>query len=113
MRTPAHEVLVVFVDLEVRDIVTSYARNLAGRTAPDGSPTAGLRLDVPVHLMGIFRLLENHGKALRDRYGPDFRRPIRFDDSARSLFLNNLLGQESVRALRDPLLRKELSLIHI
>ena len=89
------EVLVVFCDLENRDLVTSYARNLANHVDKDGSPSAGLRMDIPVQLMGTFRLLENHGKALRDRYGPEFRRHIRYDDQNRSLFLNIRIPGES------------------
>ena len=91
-----NEVLVVFIDLESRDTVTSYARNLASQKDAQGNPTAGLRLDIPSQLMGIFKLLEAHGRKLRARYGPDFKRHVRFDDSERSLFLNvKLPGEES------------------
>ena len=35
------EVLVVFIDLESRDAVTAYARNLAKHMDLEGNPTAG------------------------------------------------------------------------
>ena len=93
LRTPGgskikHEALVIFADLEGRDLVTSYAKNLADRVTPDGQPTAGLRMDIPPHLMTTFKLLESYGRDLRVRYGKDFKRHVRFDDEARSLYLN-------------------------
>ena len=89
------EALVVFVNLESRDLVTSYAHNLAECVDTNGRPTAGLRMDIPPKLMSLFKLLENHGRCLKIRYGPEFKRHVRFDDAEHSLFLNvRLPGEE-------------------
>ena len=82
------EVLIIFSDLESRDSVASYARSLADHVDDSGRPRAGLRMDVPPFLMSVFKLLEEHGRKMRARYGPEFKRHIRFDDAARSLYLN-------------------------
>ena len=76
------EVLVDFIDLESRDTVTSYARNLATHKDVQGDPNAGLSLDVPSQLMGDFKLLKAHSRKLRARYGPEFKCHIsvRFTD---------------------------------
>ena len=88
------EALVVFIDAETRDFVTGFARNLANAVDTNGNPTAGLRMDIPIQLMSVFKLLETHGRKMRDRYGKEFKRHIRYDDSARSLYLNVKLPQE-------------------
>ena len=61
----------MLVYLESRDLVISYTRNLSEAGGADGSPTAGLRLDIPIHLMGVFKLLKNHG---HKKCGKDFKR---------------------------------------
>ena len=76
------EVLVRFSSSQSRDVAQSYAANLA-----DFTGTAGLRLDVPDYLRGLFRKFESHGAALRSKYGA-VKRSIRFDDENRSLFMD-------------------------
>ena len=56
-REPRGEVIVVFVDVETRDRVCSYARNLAPYVDGNNKPTAGVRMDVPAHLGGVHKTL--------------------------------------------------------
>ena len=72
------EVLIRFGSSQDRDIVQSYAVNLS-----TSKGKAGLRLDVPDHLRGLFRMFEEHAAALRERYG-HVKRAIRFDDKKRA-----------------------------
>ena len=82
------DVLVIFVNLESRDFIMGFARNLAEAVDREGNPLARLRMDIPVHLMSVFRLLENHGLKMKKKYGRDFKRHIRYDDSDQSPYLN-------------------------
>ena len=41
------EVLVIFADIEPRDLVASYVRNVGQFVDKSNKPTAGLRPDVP------------------------------------------------------------------
>ena len=68
------EVLVRFTNSQDRDTVQSYSANLAGSEGK-----AGLRIDVPDHLRGIFRQFETHAARLKQKYG-SVKRAIRFDD---------------------------------
>ena len=76
------EVLIRFRNSQTRDLIQSYAPNLA---AFDG--TAGLRMEAPDFLRGLFRLFEAHGAALRAKY-TSVKRSIRFDDVEMSLFMD-------------------------
>ena len=87
------EVLVVFRDIEARDLVASYAKNLAPFTR-DGRPTAGMRTEVLSHLRGVYNLLQSHGYRLRQRYGDQLRRTIKFDEFNRSFYLSVKLPDE-------------------
>ena len=82
------EALVVFADIEARDLVASYARNLAPFIDAENKPTAGLRPDIPGHLGGIHRTLVQYGYAMKRRYGGNFRRNIRFEDSDMTLVID-------------------------
>ena len=75
------EVLILLETSQQRDIIQSYAFNLA---AVQGK--AGLRLDIPDFLRGTFRMFEEHAAALRTQYGV-VKRAIRFDDIGGSLFM--------------------------
>ena len=95
-KQPVGEVVVVFVDVETRDRVCSYARNLAPFVDVDGQPTAGVRMYVPAHLGGVHKTLLQYGFNMRERYGRDFKRNIRFDDSEHSLCIDiRLPGKDS------------------
>ena len=52
------EVCVLFRESETRELVLSYARNLATYVDEAGSPTAGMRLEIPPHLLMTHKLLE-------------------------------------------------------
>ena len=53
----------------------------------DNKPTAGIRLEIPAHLMGSFKTLESFVFALRRRHGPNFRKHIKFDEYKENLFV--------------------------
>ena len=77
------EVVVVFSDITTRDNVASYATNFASvRTSPN---SVGLRLEVPGHLTGVFRTLEQHGHSLRKLHGRDFNWHYKFSDIGQTL----------------------------
>ena len=77
------EVLVRFSDANTRDIVQSYALNLARHAG-----RAGIRLEIPPQLMGTFRLFEQHAGTLRQQYPEGFKRSIKFDDINRDLVMD-------------------------
>ena len=76
------EVLVRFRNTATRDVAQSYASNLA-----DSAGTAGLRLEIPDFLRGLFRRFETHGAALRSKHGT-VKRAVRFDDENMSLSMD-------------------------
>ena len=76
------EVKVVFATSRERDLVQSYAANLAKHEGK-----AGIRMDIPEHLRGLFKLYEAHGANLRQRF-PGLRRSIKFDDTSQSLCMD-------------------------
>ena len=78
----SHEVLVRFSTSQTRDVIKSYAPNLA-----DAGGKAGLRLDIPDYLRGLFRQFEAHGADLREKYG-SVRRAVRLDDVSRGLTMD-------------------------
>ena len=82
------EVLVVFGNASTRDMIFSYASNLARfRDEPD---RPGVRIDVPDQLKGVFGDLEKYGASLRRNLGPELKRSIKFDDSNRSMYIDVL-----------------------
>ena len=82
-RSKVHsEVLVRMSSHNSRDVVQSYAANLASANG-----NAGLRLEVPEHLLSLFRRFESHAANLREAYG-QIKRSIRFDDTNRSLCMD-------------------------
>lgn len=78
-----NEVLVIFKEVSTRDMVFSYAPNLA-RYRQSKSPP-GIRIEFPDHLRGAFSTLEKYGLQLRTELGESFKRSIKFDDSSMSL----------------------------
>ena len=87
-----NEVCVVFKDVSTRDLVFSYASNLAAHRS-GGSPP-GIRLEFPDHLRGVFRTLETYGAEMRSRFGKDFKRSIKYDDAAMTLYIDVLFPGE-------------------
>ena len=76
------EVLIRLQTSQQRDMIQSYAPNLASAQG-----LAGIRRDIPVHLGGLFRLFESHAAALRAQYGT-VKRAVRFDDVEKSLYMD-------------------------
>ena len=66
-----------------RDIVQSYAVNLSKHR-----DKAGIKLEIPAHLVSSFRLLDQHAGALRARYPTGLKRSIKFDDAAMDLAMD-------------------------
>ena len=76
------EVLVRFANSQQRDVIQSYASNLA---AVQGK--AGIRIEVPDHLRGLFRQYETHAANLKNKFG-SLKRAIRFDNAEQSLYMD-------------------------
>lgn len=80
------EVLVVFKDVPTRDMVVSFASNLANYRNEARPP--GIRPEVPDSLRGVFQTLDSYAVMLKKKTGPQFRRSIKFQDSDQSMFLD-------------------------
>ena len=76
------EVLVLFATSKQRDIVQSYALNLSKMAGK-----AGLRMEIPHHLEGAFKVMEEHAGLLNKKF-PGTKRSIKFDDIAMSLSID-------------------------
>ena len=78
--------VILFVDLDTRDRVVSYAKNLAPFIDKEGKPTAGVRFDIPDHLTGVHKALLQYGHALWTKHDrdPGFKRNIRYDDTEKT-----------------------------
>ena len=94
------EVLVRFGTSQQRDVVQSYASNLA-----EVQGNAGIRLEVPDYLRGLFRQFESHAANLRTKFGP-FKRAVRFDDVDRSLYMDVKLDSTDWHRLTAKDIRK-------
>ena len=88
------EILVSFGDASERDYYFSKARNLVSYRDESGNPTAGVRMDIPPHLLATFNLLNNHGFEIKKAHGKDTKKYVKFDDVWSSLYLEiKLPGQ--------------------
>ena len=74
----SHEVLVTFKDIGTRDMVFSYAPNLANHRNCPSPP--GIRLEYPDRLRGQFQTLDRYGMMMKGELGGNFKRSIKFDD---------------------------------
>ena len=83
------EVRVLFKDIETRDMIYSYAPNLAEKRNE-----AGMRLEVPSHLLGQFKTLEKYGRHLKSTHGQQLKWHIKYDDAELCMFLNVKLSEE-------------------
>ena len=81
------ELLVKFVDVETRDRISSYARNL-GKYIEKGKATVTFRHNIPAHLAGVHCTLMQYGHDMAKKHGRGFRRNVRFDDSAMSFCID-------------------------
>ena len=95
-RGVAHmEVVVDFVDNYARDDILMRGPMLSEYRDSTNKPTAGIRLDIPSHLMGIFKTLESFGFALKRRYGEKLKKHIKFDEFDHTLYIQVGLKEES------------------
>ena len=92
-KQPKDEVIVTFVDVETRDRISTYARNLSSCIGPDNKPTAGIRPDIPSFLGGVHRALMQYGYDMKVKYKttPGFRRNIRFEDADHTFVIDMLI----------------------
>lgn len=81
------EVVITFDTVQTRDCVASYAPNLAHWRGQHSSK-AGLRLEIPDYLCGVFRVLERHAHQLKQKNLRYFKRSIKYDDVNLSLVLD-------------------------
>ena len=75
------EVIVLFPDVDTRDIVRRAASNLAGM------PNAGIRLEVPEFLRPSLRALESTSFLLKKKF-PTLKRHVKFDDEVLDLVMD-------------------------
>ena len=88
------EVIVTFCDVATRDLVYSYANSLA-RFRGEQSPP-GIRIEIPEHLSGVFKVLHEYGSMLRRSLGEGFKRNVRFDDQKLSLYIDVLIPGDTL-----------------
>ena len=81
------EVCVTFSSIDDRDFVASKAINLAPLVDDSGKPMAGIRMDVPGHLMPTNNDLKNYAYQARRTHGKGTKTDIKFDDFKRNLYL--------------------------
>lgn len=73
----------------------SWAKNLALYREEDGTPTAGIRIDLAPFLMNTVKLLSDHGFDIRRSHGKETRRYIKIDEENMSLLLEvKISGQQ-------------------
>ena len=83
-RTKIHdEYIVIFKEAEARDAIKAYASGLASCQGQ-----AGLRLELTDTLKGSYRVLDQHGIAIKELYGGDTKRNIKFDDRTNDLMMD-------------------------
>ena len=91
-----NEVIVRLKSVQIRDMIVSYAPNLRAWREQDGSGRAatGLRLEIPDHLMAVFKTLERYGFHLKEKYKEGLRRHSRYDDMNMSLVMDFALPEK-------------------
>ena len=82
------EVTVKFTNISVRDFVASYAFNLGSFADDEGMPTAGVRLEIPPHLVGLFQDFQGYGGFLKKQHGRGFKRSVKFEDKDMTLTMD-------------------------
>ena len=87
------EVTVEFPSVHLRDIVRKSAFNLAG------DREAGIRLEIPHHLMNNFKALEAASYRLKLKH-ENLKRIIKYDDEMMDLVLDFKIGAEAWRRLK-------------
>ena len=94
-RGVAHmEVVAVFSDSYARDDILTRGPMLSDFHDEENKPTAGLRLEIPSHLMGAFKTLEAFAYSLKRRHGPSLRKHIKFDEFVQNLYIQVGIKEE-------------------
>ena len=89
MRHYRDEVLVVFKDVGTRDTVLGSSSMLSELHCKDtNKSTAGMRIDVPEHLRGAEKILEEYGRRVRAMHGKKTKYHIKFDDGDLTIYLS-------------------------
>ena len=101
------EVSVSFASVQDRDMIWSHAHNLANQVNDEGKPLAGVRLEIPDALNGVFRDLQWYGHHLRGTHGPGLKRQIKFDDTDKTLYMDVKLPDADEWLYVDHQLAKE------
>ena len=81
------EVIIFFDSIQTRDCVASYASNIANYKG-DPALRPNLRLEIPDHLCGVFRVLEKCAHTLKCKNPAFFKRSIKYDDINLTLALD-------------------------
>ena len=82
------EAIVEFEDNVARDRVFACGPQLAGYRDKENKPTCGLRLQIPSHLMGQFRVLESYAFKYRNKHNQgEVKKHVKFDDFNNELFV--------------------------
>ena len=82
-----NEVVITCDSVQTRDCIASYAANLAKWRGENESQRAGLRLEIPDNLCGVFRVLERYAHQMKGKHA-FFKRSIKYDDVNLSLVLD-------------------------
>ena len=102
-RSKIHDqVLIRFKSSRTRDLIQSYALNLANHQGK-----AGLRLQIPEHLRGLHKMYESHGDRLKKEQGPGLKRSINLDDATQSLVMDVKLSEDDewLRIYREDMIQ--------
>ena len=78
-----NEAVVVFSTSETKDMVRPMRRDWL-----QAGGKAGMRMEIPDHLRGTFKLFEQHGGQLKARYKEGLQRSIKFDDVNQGLMMD-------------------------
>jgi hypothetical protein len=80
-------VRVTLQDARARDFIAGKGKMLADYIKQDGTPTAGMKMDVPDYLASDYSALDDIGFKLKKKHGKETRKYIRYDDEEYSLYL--------------------------
>ena len=110
VRTLAHnEIKVVFKTERGREAIMLRSRML-GRFVDQATrqPTAGFRIVIPDYLVPQFRMLEDTGYQLREEYGDELRKYVKYDHAALGLYLEVRFPKEKRWTRITPRLAREI-----
>ena len=82
------EILITFSSPEARDSISHRGGFLATYINENRKPLAGLRMDVPGFLTGVFKLLNSYGFHLKRVHGNQTKKYVKFDEANLSLYLD-------------------------